>query len=707
MAPGVQIKPPFQLTDPQQFQSSTVSLSYTTSFLWSKAQDACFVGNRIYSIFPLGLLVLDSGSLNEQSVVNRLYEPSGYGGGIVARNNRAYWAAGNSGLRTVDVTTVDSPSIVSVVDSLSADGYLEAVFFTSDSTHLVTAASFPFWGYVDFWSLANPDAPEHVASIFLPGWPVGLDIDSSRLFVTYQTDYGYSGLGMFDISDPADPHFVSGLPEGNYTANGVDADGAYVYLALGYSGLNVLALDSNQSLVPTAGYVPGGWVEDVVKLGSTGYVFIYGGIYGGGMHTIDLSDPGAPVLLDTFAWSRTPASISESLGRMLLVDGYYDGIRLVDISDAASPELLSHFKTPGFTQSVALSDSLVIVASYPGSFRVADISDPETPRVIVGLDSLGTSYSADFSAPFLYVASGYDGITVVDLSDTAMPQVVSTLDSPGRAFDLQVSGEHLYVADADEGLQVYSLAQPANPQWLAGLNLNAHAIRVVVRDSLAYVGTGELYIVNVSDPSEPALLGHYAPSGEFANGAVEIYLRGTYCFLPGNYGDGVDVLDVSDPSQPQFVAGYGGFGRIAGFALWGDFAFVASDTYDPSAFVMHVVNTYNVRQPVFLDSLALGGKSGALLALSADHLLVSHDGGGQSIYEVTAFILRGDANGDGRITAADIVYLVNFVFKSGPAPSPQSAEGDANCDGSISAADIIYLVNYVFKGGPAPACQQR
>lgn len=27
--------------------------------------------------------------------------------------------------------------------------------------------------------------------------------------------------------------------------------------------------------------------------------------------------------------------------------------------------------------------------------------------------------------------------------------------------------------------------------------------------------------------------------------------------------------------------------------------------------------------------------------------------------------------------------------------------GDTNCDGSVTSADVIALVNYVFKGGPA------
>ena len=61
--------------------------------------------------------------------------------------------------------------------------------------------------------------------------------------------------------------------------------------------------------------------------------------------------------------------------------------------------------------------------------------------------------------------------------------------------------------------------------------------------------------------------------------------------------------------------------------------------------------------------------------------------------------VAGDVNTSGSITSADIIYLVNFVFKGGDAPLPCEANGDVNCSGSITSADIIHLVNYVFKGG--------
>lgn len=66
--------------------------------------------------------------------------------------------------------------------------------------------------------------------------------------------------------------------------------------------------------------------------------------------------------------------------------------------------------------------------------------------------------------------------------------------------------------------------------------------------------------------------------------------------------------------------------------------------------------------------------------------------------------MTGDVNQTGVINSADIIYLVNYVFKGGLAPKCSASTGDVNCNNAINSADIIFLVNYVFKGGPAPAC---
>ena len=63
----------------------------------------------------------------------------------------------------------------------------------------------------------------------------------------------------------------------------------------------------------------------------------------------------------------------------------------------------------------------------------------------------------------------------------------------------------------------------------------------------------------------------------------------------------------------------------------------------------------------------------------------------------------GDANGDGVINIADVMWMVNYLYKSGPYPASFDA-GDANCDRDHGILDILILINYLYKGGRPPGC---
>jgi len=173
---------------------------------------------------------------------------------------------------------------------------------------------------------------------------------------------------------------------------------------------------------------------------------------------------------------------------------------------------------------------------------------------------------------------------------------------------------------------------------------------------------------------------------------------------PIDSGYSVDNLVPSPPPNLQVAHAPGGIALNWGKVLDEDFDFfyiyrdtVSSFTLSPGKRIKTTSDT------TVVDSVSEQGKTYFYRATAVDF----SGNEGPSSNEATAGPLctdkAGDANGSGGApNLTDIIYLVNYVFKGGPAPSPL-CQGDANGSGGApNLTDIIYLVNYVFKGGPAP-----
>jgi uncharacterized repeat protein (TIGR01451 family) len=65
-------------------------------------------------------------------------------------------------------------------------------------------------------------------------------------------------------------------------------------------------------------------------------------------------------------------------------------------------------------------------------------------------------------------------------------------------------------------------------------------------------------------------------------------------------------------------------------------------------------------------------------------------------------VLCGDVNNDGVVNVGDAIYILNYLFKHGPAPVPYLCVGDVNNDDVVNVGDAIYILNWLFKSGPAP-----
>lgn len=61
----------------------------------------------------------------------------------------------------------------------------------------------------------------------------------------------------------------------------------------------------------------------------------------------------------------------------------------------------------------------------------------------------------------------------------------------------------------------------------------------------------------------------------------------------------------------------------------------------------------------------------------------------------------GDVNSSSAVNGIDVIFMVNFLKGSGPAPDPY-LRGDANGDCAFNGLDVIYLVNYLKGIGDTP-----
>jgi hypothetical protein len=109
-----------------------------------------------------------------------------------------------------------------------------------------------------------------------------------------------------------------------------------------------------------------------------------------------------------------------------------------------------------------------------------------------------------------------------------------------------------------------------------------------------------------------------------------------------------------------------------------------------------VENMYTVPDTTALDDTTYYWQVEAVDA--ADN----HSGYQEHPFQFTVFV-AGDANGDGTIDIGDVVYLINYLFREGPAPDPLQA-GNVNDDEVIDIGDVVYLINYLFREGPPPEC---
>jgi hypothetical protein len=360
------------------------------------AEDVCLTGDFIYVVCgSQGLVPMDIHNPDSPQPLPRL---AGLGGArrVTVAGEHAYVSCGSSGLNVVDIC---------------------------DPTYPRLSGSCPL-----------PDPAECLA--------VAGDL-------VYAAGFG-TPLEVIDISDPTQPAVVGGNGD-LQTITGLVVVGDLLYAADYLEGLLVcdIGLATSPTVVgigpPTGSSICLAIAGDHAFVGQSGALVVF-----------DISDPVAPVPI-----ASLPANLVRDVcisGNLLLAADYTDGVHLIDISTPGAPVLLNTYSGPGIALGVEIAGDLAYLAMQNGDLQVIDISDPAGGPMLVGQGFVvgGSVYDVAVAGDLVYVAVQNQGVAVFDVSDPTSPVLVGYNDASVDARRIVVDGDHALVAASGDGIRIFS-----------------------------------------------------------------------------------------------------------------------------------------------------------------------------------------------------------------------------------------------------------
>jgi hypothetical protein len=286
-------------------------------------------------------------------------------------------------------------------------------------------------------------------------------------------------------------------------------------------------------------------------------------------------------------------------------------------------EVVASVPFPGNGASMDFYGNYAIVTTSEAKIYPINISNPANPLLGQIYDAPGEICSILISGDGAYLAMGQDGVWLVIIQDPDNPTVLGSCDTPGYAtkawpvasslkglyvyavdgqslqiinadipFQLSIAGEfhsqsipflydeaidlnYAYFACGDSGLQIFNVADPLLPVARGRLNIAGGARKIYLYKRtmfslFAYIlnTTSDIYIVDVSDRGNPALVGSF----EVGQSPGAVYVDGNFAYVA--YRDGLKVIDISDPAVPVQVAFHLDLNQIGTIKVSGAYIYI-------------------------------------------------------------------------------------------------------------------------------------
>lgn len=225
---------------------------------------------------------------------------------------------------------------------------------------------------------------------------------------------------------------------------------------------------------------------------------------------------------------------------------------------------------------------------------IIDFSNPSSPAprgsMVLSQEITSTQAVGDLA----FSVAQRSGLHIFDTIDPVRPVLHavyrdSDTTSAEELSNVVVQGSFAYLA-TEATLKIIDVSNPSNPALRGEYKGLDGFARIRVSDNRLYLsGHNKLYIFDISDPSRPTLL---AAPPVSADSIVDLSVAGnTVYMVTGNCGFACfghfQIVDVSDPASPAILARLG-VNAIGKLSVAGPFVYMASpdvqiiDVSDPA-----------------------------------------------------------------------------------------------------------------------------
>lgn len=248
-------------------------------------------------------------------------------------------------------------------------------------------------------------------------------------------------------------------------------------------------------------------------------------------------------------------------------------IAVLDANRKIVTSTVEYSTKPGATSTVSLATYITNwrrLVSVRGNWASSSLEASFDLTVANSGNSVADGLSIAYANNYAYLgrtSSGGREFYVFDVSSTSNPLLVGQVDLGGSPNDLVAVGNYVYAASTDNNgeLAIIDITNPAAPS-VSVLNLtngnsgnnNSDALSIASDGSYLYLGRTnsagrEFYILNLTNPASPALVGQLALTGN----PNSIVVNGNYAFVASSDDAGeLKIINISNKVAPALLASF-------------------------------------------------------------------------------------------------------------------------------------------------------